>query len=60
MEYPPEGIQVQAIRPQIPLPVSRITTNKNKVRQGVQQGFFDAFHVLNKMPYAQEIMDKPA
>lgn len=46
VENPPPGIRVIAIRPQHKLPVSRVTRDKIRVRQGIQQGFYDAYQVL--------------
>lgn len=47
VEHPPAGIKVIAIRPQQKLPVSRVTRDKIRVRQAIQQGFFDAYQVLS-------------
>ncbi len=46
IEKPPQGIEMITIRPQFELPVNRTTRDKIKVRQGVQQGFYDAYQIL--------------
>lgn len=46
IENPPKEVEVIAIRPKQKLPVSRVTRDRIKIRQGIQQGFYDAYQVL--------------
>lgn len=59
LEKPPPGVEVVAIRPKQKLPVSRVTRDRIKVRQGIQQGFYDAYQILSGRSFEYQGLPPP-